>query len=72
MSYVNNIVKFLKNENCIGPENPMTGQRLLALCTQEGLTDTKTIESSLEALVINGDVSMPANDHPLQVFWLTI
>lgn len=72
MSYENNIVRFLKNENCIGPENPMTGQRLLALCRQEGLTDSKTIESSLEMLVVSGEVGMPANDHPLQVFWLML
>lgn len=71
MSYEYSIVKFLKNENCIGPENPMTGQRLLALCNQEGLTDAKAIESTLEMLILNGEVAMPANDHPLQVFWLT-
>lgn len=72
MSYENSIVKFLKNEHCIGPENPMTGQRLMALCSREGLTDPQAIELSLGALLESGEVGMPANDHPLQVFWLTI
>lgn len=72
MGYEYNIVKYLKNENCIGPENPMTAQRLLALLNKEGVTDMDAIESSLELLILNGEIAMPANDHPLQVFWLTI
>lgn len=72
MDYEVNIMKCLLNEQCTGPENPMSTKRLLALLNQAGITDAEAIKESLGFLIGNGDIEVPANDNDSDIieFWL--
>lgn len=71
MEYEVNIMKCMLNEQCTGPENPMSAERLLWLLNQSGITDKDAIKESLLFLIGNGDIEAPANDNDgPTMFWL--